>query len=215
MDGLRDMFSMIKDLPRVALAALFASSIIFAGCNTIGQPAAAKAGDTGGLSADRIPLRIGDGLKITLVTPPRSGSPAQPEEYKVTITESGTIAVGYFQNIQAAGKTCKEVEHMIYTNYVPAYYKTLGVTVVSDTRFFYVAGEVLKQDRHEYIGGITVTRAISASQGFTEYANRKKIKLIRANGKIETVNWNVAIEHPEKDPPVYPGDKIEVLRRWF
>ena len=47
---------------------------------------------------------------------------------------------------------------------------------------------------------MTVTRAIQASQGFTEYANRKKIRLIRVNGKVEIVNWNQAIENPEKDP---------------
>ncbi len=206
---------MIKALPRFAITALFAASMIFAGCDTIGQPAGAKAGEKGGPSADRIPLRIGDGVKVTLVPPTRPGVLTQAEEYKSTVTESGTIAVGVFPSIPAAGKTCNEVQQIIYTNYVPAYYKSLSVTVVSDTRFFYVDGEVIKGDRHEYIDGLTVTRAISASQGFTEYANRKKIKLIRSNGKIETVNWNVAIEHPEKDPAVYPGDHIQVPRRWL
>ncbi|MGZ4988479.1 MAG: polysaccharide biosynthesis/export family protein [Limisphaerales bacterium] len=209
------MSSILRRFPRYAIAALFCASILFAGCATIGQPAGAKADGKNAPSADRIPLRVGDTVKITLVPPARANQANQPQDHKVTVKEDGTIALPYFPAIPAAGKTAKELEQIIYDKYVPDYYKSLGVTVEPDTRFFYVGGEVVKADRHEYIGGITVTRAIQASQGFTEYANRKKIKLIRSNGKVETVNWNQAIEHPEKDPPVYPGDTIEVLRRWF
>ncbi len=209
------MMPMLRKLPGYAIAALFCASILFAGCATIGQPASAKAEGKNVPSADRIPLRVGDTVKITLVPPSRSGQANLPQDHKVTVKEDGTIALPYFPAIPAAGKTTKELEQVIYDKYVPDYYKTLGVTVEPDTRFFYVGGEVNKADRHEYIGGITVTRAIQAAQGFTEYANRKKIKLIRSTGKVEIVNWNQAIDHPEKDPQVYPGDTVEVPRRWF
>jgi protein involved in polysaccharide export with SLBB domain len=209
------MISMLKTVPRFILAVLFAMSVLFVGCNTIGQPAGAKAEAKGAPSPDRIPLRTGETIKVTLVTPPRGNQTALPQEHKVTVKEDGTIALPYFPSIPAAGKSCKELEELIYAKYVPDYYKSLGVTVEADTRFFYVSGEVGKADRHEYFAGLTVTRAISASQGFTEYANRKKIKLIRANGRIEKVNWNDAIENPAKDPAVYPGDTIEVPRRVF
>ena len=58
--------------------------------------------------------------------------------------------------------------------------------------------------RLEYFAGLTVTRAIQASQGFTEYANRKKIRLIRVNGKVEKVNWNDAIDNPQKGSRCLP-----------
>lgn len=210
------MISMLRTLPRYAIAALFCASILFGGCATIGQPAgAAKDDGKAASSVDRIPLRIRDSVKIVLVPPARPNSVNQPQDYKVTVKEDGTIALPYFPAIPAAGKTCKELEQIIYDKYVPDYYKTIGVTVEPDSRFFYVGGEVNKNDRHEYVGPITVTQAIQASQGFTEYANRKKIKLIRSNGKSEIVNWNQAIDHPEKDPQVYPGDKVEVPRRWL
>jgi protein involved in polysaccharide export with SLBB domain len=211
------MISMIKKLSRYALAALFAASIVLVGCDTIGQPAgSAKSGASAAPSADRIPLRVGDSVKVILTFPNRPNSTQFPtEEHKVTVKEDGTIALPYFPAIPAANKTCKEVEQAVHDLYVPAYYTTLGVTVEPDSRFFYVGGEVLKNDRHEYIGPITVTQAIQSSQGFTEYANRKKIRLIRSTGKIEIVNWNQAIDHPDKDPQVYPGDKVEVPRRWF
>jgi polysaccharide biosynthesis/export protein len=210
------MMSMLKKFPRYAIAALFCASILFAGCATIGQPAGAAKPDgkaSGGV--EKIPLRVNDTVRVSLIFPTRSNQSDLPQEHRVTIKEDGTIALPYFPSIPAAGKTTKELEQIIHEKYVPDYYKTLGVTVEPDIRFYYVGGEVQKPDRHEYIGGTTVTRAIQSSQGFTEYANRKKIKLIRTNGKVETVNWNVASEHPEKDPEVYPGDKIEVPRRWF
>ena len=210
------MISMMKKLPRQAIAALMCASIMFAGCATIGQTAGAKAESKhAGGAADRIPLRVGDTVKVTLVPPARANQSTTPDEHKVTIKEDGTIALPYFPAIPAAGKTTKELEQDIHDKYVPDYYKSLGVTVEPDTRFIYVGGEVNKNGRIEYIGPITVTQAVQAAEGFTEYANRKKIKLIRSSGKIETVNWNQAVDHPEKDLQVYPGDKVEVTRRWF
>jgi protein involved in polysaccharide export with SLBB domain len=210
------MISMLRTFPRYAIAALFCASLLLGGCATDGQTAGtAKHDGKNTPTGDRIPIRVGDTVKVTLTPPMRANQPNPSQDYKVTVKEDGTIALPYFPAIPAAGKTTKELEQTIHDNYVPNYYITLGVTVEPDTRFFFVGGEVNKADRHEYIGGITVTRAIQASQGFTEYANRKKIRLIRSNGKLEIVNWNTAIEHPEKDPQVYPGDTVEVPRRWL
>jgi polysaccharide export outer membrane protein len=208
------MMSKMKKLPRYVIAALFCASILFAGCATIGQPAGAKADGKHAAASDRIPLRVGDTVKVTLV-PARANQTGYPDEHKVTIKEDGTIALPYFPAIPAAGKTTKELELEIHDKYVPDYYKTLGVNVEADLRFIFVGGEVVRNGQIEYTGPITVTQAVQAAQGFTEYAKRTKIKLIRSNGKMETVNWNSAIEHPEKDPQVYPGDKIEVPRRLF
>jgi polysaccharide export outer membrane protein len=210
------MISTLMRFPRYVIAALFCASLLFAGCATIGQPAGAKADGKHGVgNANRIPLRKGDTVKVTLIPPTRANQPSFPEDHKVTIKEDGTIALPYFPEIPAAGLTTQELEKDIHDRYVPDYYKSLGVTVEPDARFIFVGGEVIRNGRIEYIGAITVTQAIQSAQGFTEYANRKKIKLIRSNGKTEVVNWNTAIEHPEKDPQVYPGDKIEVIRRIF
>jgi protein involved in polysaccharide export with SLBB domain len=210
------MISMLKTLPRYAIASVFCASLLLVGCATIGQPArSAKPETKKAVTGNRVPLRVGDGVKITLVPPARQGLPSQAEEYKITIKEDGTIALPYFPGIPAAGKTTKELEQEIYSKYVPDYYKTLGVTVEPDAQFIFVGGEVVKNARIEYLGPITVTQAVQAAEGFTEYANRKKIKLFHTGGKVETVNWNQAIEHPEKDPQVYPGDKVEVPRRLF
>src|SRR4051812_23252171 len=117
------MMSKMKKLPRYLIAALFCASILFAGCATIGQPAGAKADGKGAGATDRIPLRVGDTVKVTLVPPARANQPAYPDQHKVTIKEDGTIALPYFPAIPAAGKTAKELEQEIRGKYVPDYYK--------------------------------------------------------------------------------------------
>src|SRR6478672_4134187 len=112
------MISMLRTLPRYAIAALFCASILFGGCATIGQSAGAKADSKEPVSGDRIPLRVNDIVKITLVPPARATQVNQPQDYKVTVKEDGTIALPYFPAIPAAGKTTKELEQVIYDKYV-------------------------------------------------------------------------------------------------
>jgi polysaccharide export outer membrane protein len=210
------MISMMKKMRRCVIAALLCGSMAFSGCSSIGQTAGAKAdGKHAAPAATRIPLRVGETIRVTLVPPSRVNTASQATEQKVTVKEDGSIALPNFPTIPAAGKTCKELEETIHNLYVPDFWTSLGVTVEPDARFFYVGGEVNMPKRHEYFAGLTVTRAIQASQGFTEYANKKKIKLIHTNGKIEKINWNDAIDNPQKDPAVYPGDTVDVPRRSF
>jgi protein involved in polysaccharide export with SLBB domain len=51
--------------------------------------------------------------------------------------------------------------------------------------------------------------------GFTEYANTKKVTLIR-DGKTIIVDCKKALQDPAKyDVPVFPGDSINVKKGWF
>ena len=80
---------------------------------------------------------------------------------------------------------------------------------------FYVGGEVKNQGRISYIGPITVLKAIQSAGDFTDFAQRKRVKLTRLNGKTETINCIKAREDPRLDLPVFPGDTIHVPRRIF
>ncbi len=60
---------------------------------------------------------------------------------------------------------------------------------------------------------ITVTKAITSAGDFTDFANRKKVFLIRANGQRFKLNADAILNGDAPDPPVYPGDQIEVARR--
>ena len=149
------------------------------------------------------------------VTVDYSGTPDKVPENVQTVTEDGTITLPYIGTIRAAGLTAGELQKDIHDLYVPRYYTQLTVTVTGVQRVFYVGGEVKLPGRQQYIGEITVTRAIQAAGDFTDFANRKNVKLIRANGQVIKVNCVKAAQDPSLDPPVYPGDQILVSRRIF
>jgi|ERR1017187_1788763 polysaccharide export outer membrane protein len=188
-------------------------SLGLAGCST---PDYSKAmippgleGNPGDTNVAR--LHIGDTVTITLSGLPE---PMAPEEKP--IKEDGSISLPEVGRIQAAGKTAGELEDAIHGLYVPAIYKHLSVTVkTTGDRVFFVRGEVKSPGRVIYVGQITVTKAITAANDFTDFANRKKILLIRANGQRFKLNADKILNDGAPDPPVYPGDQIEVgKRRW-
>jgi protein involved in polysaccharide export with SLBB domain len=129
------------------------------------------------------------------------------------IKEDGTITLDYIGPVKAAGKTPGELQNEIHDLYVPKYYVRLTVTVSSEQRVYYVGGEVIHPGVFQYLGITTVTKAIQAAGDFTNFANRNKVSLIRANGQRIQVNCKKALENPSLDVPVYPGDQIQVPRR--
>lgn len=67
--------------------------------------------------------------------------------------------------------------------------------------------------RQIYVGSTTVLRAITSCGDFTEFANRRKVEIIRANGQREVMDCNKARKDPSKyDRPICPGDAIFVPR---
>lgn len=142
-------------------------------------------------------------------------SPIAPMEQ--SIRDDGTITLLYNQTFHAAGKTTGQLAKEIRQRYVPAYFINLTVTVAhqSQTRFYYVGGEVKAPGRQIWIGPITVTRAIQSAGDFTDFANRKRVKLVHSDGRSQTVNCVRALQQPDTDPQVYPGDKITVPRKLF
>lgn len=131
------------------------------------------------------------------------------------ITDDGTITLPYIGTVKAAGKTPGELQNEIQDLYVPKYFVRLTISVTSQDRVYYVGGEVKLPGRQLYVGTTTVTQAIQSAGDFTDFANRSKVLLIRANGQRIKVNCNKALEDPSKNPPVYPGDQIHVPRRLF
>jgi hypothetical protein len=59
-----------------------------------------------------------------------------------------------------------------------------------------------------------VTTAIQAAGDFTQFASHK-VWLTRTDGTRIKVNVDKALRDSTQDPPVFPGDKIEVYRRIF
>jgi polysaccharide export outer membrane protein len=153
-------------------------------------------------------IRVGEMVHIVFTDTPQ---PIPPVDDKVK--DDGTITLMFDKTFQAAGKTPGELAQEIRKRYVPDYFAQLTATVVRDIlRAYYVDGEVRNPSKQAYTGPMTLTQAIASAGGFTDFADKKRVKLIRANGKSETVNCKKLIDHPELDPEVFPGDKVHVPR---
>lgn len=156
-------------------------------------------------------LELGNQITITF-----SGLSTIPIPYSCRIREDGTISPPYLKEpIIAAGKTIGELERELEKEYVPAIYKTINVTIRTADRFFYVGGEVRQPSRQIFIGRITVTQAIQSAGDFTDFADQREVRVIRATGKVDIIDCKAALDDPTRDLPVYPGDNIVVGRRLF
>ncbi len=155
-------------------------------------------------------LHVGDTITVIL-----DGLPDPITPHEESIKEDGTINLDLVGHVKAAGRTAGELQDAIHDLYVPRFYTHVTVTVKTGDRVFYVRGEVKGPGRQIYVGQITVTKAITSAGDFTDYANRKKVILTRANGQRFKLNCNDILDGTAPDPQVYPGDQIEVTRRAF
>ena len=155
-------------------------------------------------------FHVGDTVTVVF-----DGLPEQLPPHEEPIKEDGTITLDNIGPVKAVGKTAGQLQNEIHDLYVPKYYTHLTVTVKTGDRVFYVTGEVKGPGRQIYSGQMTVTKAITSAQDFTDFANRKKVWLIRANGQRIKVNCDDIMDGTVPDPQVYPGDQIQVTRRLF
>jgi polysaccharide biosynthesis/export protein VpsN len=129
------------------------------------------------------------------------------------IKDDGSITLSYNQTFQAAGKTIGALEKEIHDRYVPSYFVNMTPSIKTQERFYSVGGEVRSPNRQVYIGHMTVTRAVDTAGGFTDFANKRKITVTRANGKKYTVNYKKALADPKEDLDIFPNDQVYVPKR--
>jgi polysaccharide export outer membrane protein len=156
-------------------------------------------------------FRIGDQVLVNF-----SGSVPDMilQPHKEAVKEDKTITPPLVGPVVAAGRTPGDLQRELQEKY-NALYKNLTVTVLPADRYYYVTGEVKKPGPEPYLGETDIIKAISAAYDFTDFANKKSVRLTRANGKTEVVNVQKIINGNADDVPVYPGDKILVKRRLF
>jgi polysaccharide export outer membrane protein len=155
-------------------------------------------------------LRVGDRLFITFSDLPQPMPP-----FEESIRSDGMITLPFNKSILAAGKSKGQLSEEIRALYVPGIYRNLTVTIKTEDRFFTVGGEVRNPNRFVYVGEMTVLKAIFTAGGFTEFANKRRVDVSRANGEKITVDAIRAQDDPRKDVPLYPGDQVTVRRRFF
>jgi protein involved in polysaccharide export with SLBB domain len=166
---------------------------------------------TGGTQPEASVARFHVGETVSIIF---SGIQDMIPPHDEQIKEDGNITLSLVGSVKAVGKTAGELQNEIHDLYVPKYYIRLTVTVKPGDLIYYVRGEIRNPGRQLYVGETTVTKAITSSGDFTDFASHD-VKLIRANGQIIKVDVDKALEDPTLDPKIYPGDQIVVPRRIF
>lgn len=93
-------------------------------------------------------------------------------------------------------------------------YRHITINVMIPTQSYYVRGEVRQPGRFALTGGMTILKALAAAGGYTEFANPRRVNVIRMGETFET-NVRDIERSPERDVEVQPGDVIVVPRSMF
>ena len=145
------------------------------------------------------------------------------ESQRLRVNDNGELGVPYIGLVQAEGKTCKELAYNIKSALEKEYYYhatvILAVDRVSEKSRgkIYVYGAVKGQGPQEIPPDetYTVSKAIIRAGGFGDFADKRKVKVTRKNGKDFVVDLKKVIEqgHTEDDVVLQPDDQIYVPQR--
>jgi protein involved in polysaccharide export with SLBB domain len=169
-----------------------------------GPPAPAVGSDADSTTAV---LQVGDTIGVVFNDLPQTVTAIQDQ-----IKEDGTVVLYFNEKFVAAGKTVRKLQEEIHDRYVPKYYVRVTPSITILDRFYSVGGEVRSPNRYVWTPGMTVLRAIDTAGGFTDFSNKRKVIVTRANGKQEIEDCKKAVNKPQLDLTIYPNDKIFVKK---
>jgi len=157
-------------------------------------------------------LRGGDTLIIRL-----TGVPSQDQGiFEVKIDESGKISMPHIGSLMAANTTTVELKKLIESTYLKEeIFTNPNVTVdLKEQRFVDVTGEVRMPQRVPYTKDLTALGAVAACGGFTDFANRRRVRLTQG-GVTQEFNAKEIQADQGRDIRLKPNDKIQVDRSIF
>ena len=169
---------------------------------------------------DKTKLGNGDRLSYRVVE-------ERKEPIPLFVTDSGEIEVHYIGRVTVAGKTCKQAALAIKPLLEKEYFFKATVIIGLDTLStrsrgrVYLMGQVKTQGSMEIPADetLTVSKVILRAGGLADFANRRKVKLVRKKGATQTETILVDLVeildkgHADKDPVIEPDDLIIVPER--
>lgn len=165
--------------------------------------------------ANETPLRAPDAVRITITGVP-PGDQASMAQNLYPISDDGTIRIQHLTTgIRAAGLTPTVLARNIEAAYKAAKIYTnpaINVTRSDDARTVQtvtVSGNVRVPGSTIYRPGMKINDAISEKGGPDDFANMKRVRLVR-NGRTTEMDLSNISSHPERDVPLKPGDSIFV-----
>jgi polysaccharide biosynthesis/export protein len=164
-------------------------------------------------------LEMGDRLSYRVV---EERKPPVP----LVVTDSGEVEVPLIGRMAAAGKTCRQLAMDIKEPLEREYFYRATVIIGLDLAAVrargtvYVTGQVRNQGPVEIPPGevFTVSKVILKAGGLADFANKRKVRLVRRAGsgtETRIVDLEEIIDRGrvEKDPPVEPDDMIIIPER--
>jgi len=137
---------------------------------------------------------------------------------QIRVNEEGNINLIYIGKVKAAGLTKSKLEADIDQRYRDAgQFADSQVSIAVLTLAYYVDGQVQNRGQKGYVRQITLYQAIVDAGGFTEYANKAKVRVLRPqpDGSVKRYVINVKRVMSGHDPDsfvVRPNDTIFVPR---
>jgi polysaccharide biosynthesis/export protein VpsN len=156
-------------------------------------------------------FRVGDPLTIRL-----TGVPIEDEKLVEEVVDGeGNISMPLVGRFKALGMSTAQLKLKIEQAYRDRkIYSTPNITIIIQQRFVNLSGEVRIPQRVAFTSDLTVLRAITACGGFTDYADKRAVKILRGND-VFIFDAKAALADPSKDVPMIPGDQIQVPRTIF
>jgi len=133
----------------------------------------------------------------------------------VPVRPDGMVSMPLVNDLEVAGLTPMELRDRI-TKKLTEYIPNAEVSVIlTEYRSFKVSviGEVNKPARYELKAATTVLDALAMAGGFTQFASRARIVVLRANGKgVQRVpfNYNKVIASEQDNFYLAPNDIVLV-----
>ncbi len=167
------------------------------------------------LAASEAAFRVGDTIELRIGGVPGEEISVVTGSY--TVDGEGFINLPHVGKVRAAGLTQAALQRAVEASYTSNEIytnPTITVTVPTTMRFVNVSGDVRSPQRVPYTSDLTLLGAISASGGFTDYADQRKVRLMRG-GQVQIVDIKAVRNNPANDIRLLPGDQIEVPQSFW
>jgi len=136
---------------------------------------------------------------------------------EVPVRPDGKISLPLLNDVEAAGLTPMQLANSL-TESMKKFISSPQVTVIVkeiNSRRVYVIGEVVRAGTFPLLPKMTVLQIVSSCGGFTQFANPKKIYVLRTkDGKQTKIPFNykevVNGKNPEQNIELQPGDTVVV-----
>lgn len=126
------------------------------------------------------------------------------------ISGTGAIAYPLIGEVEAGGKTIRELEKLVVLKLRNGYLRKPQVAIeVTNYRPFYILGEVNRPGSYAYVEGMKIVNAVAMSGGFTYRAKKERFLVRRAGAPKDSE------AEASPDDILYPGDVVRVPERFF